>query len=62
MNTPHGPSSVSAGNKTSPPIQEGSCHQEPCSHKKPSGHDKFHDKHDIYPFPPLQSWKGQTRV
>jgi hypothetical protein len=50
-----------AGNVTSPPIQEGSCLQGPCSYKNPSGHDKDHDKHDIYLCPPCLSWKGKTK-
>jgi hypothetical protein len=29
------------------------CHLEPCSHKNPSGHDKYNDKHDIYPCPTI---------
>jgi hypothetical protein len=39
-------------NATNPPAQEGPCYQESCNRKNPSGHDKYHDKHDIYPCPP----------
>jgi hypothetical protein len=42
----HGPTFSSEENVTSPPIQEGP------DIRNPSGHDKYHDKHDIYPCPP----------
>jgi hypothetical protein len=42
----------SAGNVASPPVQEEFCYLGPCNQRNPSGHDKYHDKHDIYPCPP----------